>query len=432
MTTPKTDPYWWEDFTPDAGQAPELPAESEVVVVGAGLTGCSAARTLAKSGADVVVLDAQRPGFGASTRNGGMIGGGYRLSLEQMTKRYGTETAHALLRESHIDSLAFATSLIRDEAIACDFHTYGRFRGQWNKAEYDATAHSLDQLRELVPVNIEMIPPQRQRQEVGTGLYCGGMLLHDHGGLHPAKYFNGMLAAARRAGARIVGRTPVHAVTPSGSGFQVVTDKGSVRSGAVLMATNGYTLPDFSALKRRIIPVSSFVIATEELSQDTIDAIMPGQRMVVETRHRHCYYRLSPDQKRFIIGGRAALSVVPQSRATPVLRGLMSEIFPQLKSAAITHSWQGHTGFTFSFLPHIGQIDGIWHAVGFSGSGNAMAPYLGHKAAQAMIGDPAGETAFMKTKLETRSWYQGRPWFLPFVHALYRGHDIRDNFKRGR
>ena len=167
MTTPKTDPYWWEDFAPDAGQAPELPAESEVVVVGAGLTGCSAARTLAKSGADVVVLDAQRPGFGASTRNGGMIGGGYRLSLEQMTKRYGTETAHALLRESHIDSLAFATSLIRDEAITCDFHTYGRFRGQWNKAEYDATARSLDQLRELVPVNIEMIPPERQRQGSG-------------------------------------------------------------------------------------------------------------------------------------------------------------------------------------------------------------------------------------------------------------------------
>ena len=204
MTTPKTDPYWWEDFTPDAGQAPELPAESEVVVVGAGLTGCSAARTLAKSGADVVVLDAQRPGFGASTRNGGMIGGGYRLSLEQMTKRYGTETTHALLRESHIDSLEFATSLIRDEAITCDFHTYGRFRGQWNKAEYDATARSLDRLRELVPVNIEMIPPERQRQEVGTGLYCGAMLLHDHGGLHPAKYLNGMLAAARRAGARIV------------------------------------------------------------------------------------------------------------------------------------------------------------------------------------------------------------------------------------
>jgi glycine/D-amino acid oxidase-like deaminating enzyme len=432
VTTPKTDPYWWEDFAPDTGQTSELPAESEVVVVGAGLTGCSAARTLAMSGAEVVVLDAQRPGFGASTRNGGMIGGGYRLSLEQMTKRYGTETAHALLRESHIDSLAFATALIRDEAITCDFHTYGRFRGQWNKAEYDATARSLDQLRELVPVNIEMIPPERQHLEVGTGLYCGGMMLHDHGGLHPAKYLNGMLSAARRAGARIYGRTPVRAVTPSGSGFQVITGKSTVRCRAVLMATNGYTIPDFSALKRRIIPVSSFVVATEELSQDTIDAIMPGRRMVVETRHRHCYYRLSPDQKRFIIGGRAALSVVPQSSATPVLRGLMSEIFPQLKSAAITHSWQGHTGFTFSFLPHVGQIDGIWHAVGFSGSGNAMAPYLGHKAAQAMIDDPAGETAFMKTKLETRPWYQGRPWFLPFVHALYRGHDIRDNFNRGK
>ena len=432
MTTPNPDPYWWEDLAPDTVQTPQLPAECEVVVVGAGLTGCSASRTLAKSGADVVVLDAQRPGFGASTRNGGMVGGGYRLSLEQMTERYGAETAHALLRESHIDSLAFAASLIEDEAMSCDFHTYGRFRGQWNKAEYDAAARSLDQLRDLVPVNIEMIPPERQRQEVGTDFYCGGMLLRDHGGLHPAKYFNGLLAAARRAGARVYGRTPAHAITPSGSGFQVVTDEGTVHTEAVLMATNGYTTRNFSALKRRIIPVSSFVIATEELSRDTIDAIMPGRRMCVETRHRHCYYRLSPDEKRLVIGGRAALSIVPQSSATRVLHGLMSEIFPQLKSVTITHSWQGHTGFTFSFMPHVGQIDGIWHAVGYSGSGNAMAPYLGHKAALAMIGDSAGETAFMKTELETRSWYQGQPWFLPLVQALYRGYDIRDNFKRGR
>ena len=178
MIAPKSDPFWWEDFAPDTGQLPELPAECEVVIVGAGLTGCSAARTLAGSGTDVVVLDAQTPGFGASTRNGGMTGGGYRLSLEQMTERYGSETAHALLRESHIDSLAFATSLIEDEAITCDYHTYGRFRGLWNKAEYDATARSLDQLRELLPVNIEMIPP-------GTGF----PVVADHHNVLPLSIF---------------------------------------------------------------------------------------------------------------------------------------------------------------------------------------------------------------------------------------------------
>lgn len=429
---PKPDPYWWEERASQEQSPEELPANCDVVVVGAGLTGCSAALTLAKSGASVLLLDAERPGYGASTRNGGMIGGGYRLSLEQMSERYGVDTAHTLLRESHIDSLAFATSLIKDEKIDCDFHTYGRFRGQWNKAEYDATSRMLEQLIKLLPVNIEMIPPERQRQEIGTDFYSGGMLLHDHGGLHPAKYSNGLMMAAQRAGAQIHGATRVTAVQSEGSDFRVETSRGMVRAGGVLMATNGYTTSDFATLKRRVIPVQSFIIATEELPAGLAEEIMPGRRMGVETRTRHCYFRLSPDGRRFIIGGRAALSNVSQAKATRVMRELMCEIFPQLQSAKISHSWTGHTGFTFSFMPHIGKYDGVWHAMGYSGSGNAMAPYLGHKAALAMQGDPAGKTAFMETELETRSWYQNRPWFLPFAHALFRGYDVRDNFTRGR
>ncbi len=429
---PKSDPYWWEEFTPHKQSATDLPEECDVVVVGAGLTGCSAALTLAKSGSNVLLLDAEHPGYGASTRNGGMIGGGYRLSLEQMSKRYGVDTAHELLHESHIDSLAYATSLIREENIDCDFHTCGRFRGQWNRAEYDATSRMLEQLLKLVPIKVEMVPMERQRQEIGTNFYSGGMLLHDHGGLHPAKYSSGLMKAAQRAGAQVHGMTRVSRVTAAGSGFQVETNRGTVRTGGVLMATNGYTTSDFARLKRRIIPVQSFIIATEELPGDLAGEIMPGRRMAVETRTRHCYFRLSPDGRRFIIGGRAALSNISQARATGIMRALMCEIFPQLQSAKISHSWTGQTGFTFSFMPHIGRYDGIWHAMGYSGSGNAMAPYLGHKAALAMQGDPAGKTAFMETTLETRTWYRNHPWFLPFAHTLFRGHDLRDNFTRGR
>jgi glycine/D-amino acid oxidase-like deaminating enzyme len=429
---PKSDPYWWEEFAVFSDRPAELPGACDVLVVGAGLAGCSAALTLAKSGVDVLLLDAQRPGFGASTRNGGMIGGGYRLSLDQMTERYGRDTAHRLLVESHIDSLEFARNRIEQENIDCDYNTYGRFRGQWNKAEYDAASRSLDELRKLVPVNIEMVPREKQRQEIGSDFYSGGMLLHDHGGLHPAKYLTGMLKAAERAGAKIIGHTAVRKVNGSGSGFVVKTDNGAVRAGSVLMATNGYTTRDFSALKRRIIPVSSFLIVTEELPDDLVDDIMPARRMCVETRHRHCYFRLSPDSKRFIIGGRAAMSRISLERAAGILRGLMGEIFPQLKSARISHCWTGQTGFTFSFLPHVGQIDGVWHVAGFSGSGNAMAPYLGHKAAQLMTGNPAGQTAFTKTTLETRHWYRKSPWFLPIAHLLYRLKDHQENFTRGK
>ncbi len=428
----KTDPYWWEDFAAVDDQPTELPADCDVVVVGAGLTGCSAALTFAKASKSVVLLDAQRPGYGASTRNGGMIGGGYRLSLAEMAAKYGPENANRLLVESHIDSLEFAVSRIKDEGIACDYHQYGRFRGQWNKAEYDETARGLDDLRKLVPVNIDMVPPEKQHAEIGSDLYSGGMLLHDHGGVHPGKYLNGMLKAAVRAGAKVFGNTLVTDVTPAGSGFSVTTDQGVIRAGAVLMATNGYTTWDFPKLKRRMIPVSSFLIATEELPEGMVDELMPARRMCVETRNRHCYFRLSPDSKRLVLGGRAAMNKVSAVRSAKVLQGLLAEIFPQTKSLKLTHSWTGQTGFTFSFMPQISQFGGVWHAMGYSGSGNAMAPYLGHKAALQLMGDPAGETAFSQTTLETRFWYQKTPWFLPFAHQLYRLKDIRDDWRRAR
>lgn len=429
---PNSNPYWWEAFTPFQDQPTNFPSDCQVVVVGAGLTGCSAALTLAKAGVNVVVLDAERPGFGASTRNGGMIGGGYRLSPEEMDLLYGADTSQQLLMESHIHSLAFASARIKDEGIDCDHKVYGRFRGLWNDAEYDATAKGLDSLRKRVPVQMEMVPKAEQRREIGSDFYSGGMLIHDHGGLHPGKYLNGMLNAAVRAGAQVFGNTRVTGVTKTGSGFVVETAQGPIRTDSVLMATNGYTTRKFANLKRRIIPVSSFLITSEELPEGMADDIMPTKRMHVETRHRHCYYRLSPDGKRFILGGRAGMSRIPQAWANKVLHGLAAQIFPALGGVKISHCWTGTTGFTFSFMPHVGQFDGIWHALGYSGSGNAMAPYLGHKAALQMIGDTDGETAFSKTSLQTRSWYRKTPWFLPFAHQLYRFVDVKEDFNRGK
>ncbi len=430
---PKSDPYWWEAARPTApGEEAraELPAQVDVMIVGAGLTGSSAALTLAKTGASVLLVDSEAPGYGASTRNGGMVGGGHRLSIDELVARYGTETAHSLLREAHVDSLEYVKGLIRDEAIDCDFHTCGRFSGQRSRDVYDETARNMERLTKIVPIDVRMIPRTEQRREVGTDFYFGGMLLPDHGGLHPGKYHMGLLAAARRAGATVSAPTLVRSVVSSGSGHRVTTTRGDVLASEVLMATNGYTRRRFRPLMRRIVPVSSYIAATGELPEDLIAAIMPGRRMVVETRNRHCYYRLSPDGKRLVFGARAAMHQVSQDTATSVIRGLMAEIFPQLKSVAITHSWNGRLGFTFGMLPHVGRIGGHWHAMGFSGSGNAMAPYLGHKAALAILGHKDAETAFMKTEFSTRFWHFGRPWFLPVAHVMYRVLDIRDDLRR--
>ena len=421
----KSEPYWWEDAAkPVSPTIKDLPKEVDVLVIGAGLTGLSAARTLAKHGKSVLVVDAGAPGIGASSRNGGMIGGGHRLSIDEMESRYGMETALGLLREAHLEASAFCADVIRDESIECDYVECGRFRGLWREDEYEASARGLERLQTLIPLEAEMVPRSDQRAVVATDIYAGGTVFPRHARLNPAKWVTGILAAAVRAGSNVQGDTPVQSVESEGSAFRATTPRGQVRAGSVLAATNGYTTTAMPLLKRRIVPIPSYLAATEELGENRIKALLPAGRMVAESRERHCYYRPSSDGKRLIFGGRAAMFEAPDALARVELRRLLVEIFPDLSGVQFTHSWRGRTGFSFEFVPNVGQINGIWHAMGYSGSGNAMAPYLGHKAALQIIGDPEGATAFSKTRFPTRWWHWGQPWFLPFADLMFRGRDF--------
>lgn len=428
-----TDPFWWEDAgAPCSPKTEHLPTEAEVAIIGAGLTGLSAARTLSKRGKSVLVLDAQAPGIGASSRNGGMVGGGHRMSLPLMEARFGKDIATELLREAHIESSDFVKTLMREEAIECDYAETGRFRGFWRPEEYEAEAAALERLQTLIGVEAEMIPQARQREEIGSDLYAGGMVFPRHGGLNPAKWVSGILAAAQRAGAVVQGDTPVLGLEKEGVAHILETSRGVVRAGQVLVATNGYTPGWLKHLQRRIVPVPSFIVATEILGANRVRSLFPKSRMIVESRVRHCYYRPSPDGQRIVFGGRAAMYETSNDFAERELAGLLHQIFPELGDVKLTHSWRGRTGFSFDFLPNVGQLNGVWHAMGYSGSGNAMAPWLGHKAALQMLGDPEGRSAFSNTGFPRRWWHRGRPWFLPFADALFRLRDVRENSGRAR
>lgn len=438
MTRPQ--PYWWAPakFPDPASPSPTdatpspaaLPAECDVLVIGAGHTGLSAARTLASRGRSAVVLDKEVPGYGASSRNGGMIGGGHRLSVEQLESRFGAQVGHRMLKEAHVEALAFARSVIEDEGIDCDFKQTGRFRGLWLDSEYETSARELERLQAIFDLDAWMVPQARQREEVATDLYAGGTVYAAHGALNPAKYVLGLLAAARRAGAQVFGQTPATGVERSGSGFVVDTPAGKIRAGQVLVATNGYTDGALPWLRRRIVPIPSFIVATEELGENRLRDLFPTGRMVAESRERHCYFRPSPDYKRLIFGGRAAMFPAPDGLAQSELRRLMTEVFPQLGDVTFEHSWSGRTGFSFNFMPNVGERDGIWHAMGYSGSGNAMAPYLGHKVALQMLGDSEGDTAFTQTPFDGRFWHPGKPWFLPFADVFFRLRDRQANARK--
>lgn len=419
-------PWWWEGAEPTAREPIDLPDRAEAVVIGGGYTGLSAALTLARSGHDALVLDAEPIGFGASSRNGGMVSGALKLAAADLAARLGPERARRLLQEA-AGSLAFLEETIARERIDCAYRRTGRLVAAWTPRHYEALLARAEVLTEITGAPVHAVPRERLEEELGSDHYAGGLVVEAAGALHPARYVRGLAAAAARAGAILADRTRVRAISRAADAFRVVTDRGEIRARAVLVATNGYTEPGFGWLARRLIPVGSYMIATEELPSETISALFPRGRMVSDTKRVLNYFRPDPEGRRVLWGGRASFRAVPPERAAPVLHRVMADVFPALKDVRITHAWTGNVAFTFDFLPHLGRHEGVHYALGCQGSGVAIMTWLGHRAALQMAGAANSETAFDALPFPTFPGYRGRPWFLPIVGNWYR---LRDRIDR--
>jgi len=422
----KTDPYWWEaaprEATPSTPQP--LPAGSDVVVVGSGYTGLSCALTLARAGRSVVVLDAETPGHGASSRSGGMVGHGHRLSFVKLKERFGDARALDLIREG-IASLDYTTNLIAREKIDARFARTGRFRGAWSEADFTAIAREAETLSKEAGLPVEIVAKRDQHREIATDKYQGGILFPTHGGLHPALFHTGLLARVREAGVAVIGNTPVTGVRRDLETYMVETERGVIVARDVVIATNGYTGSATRPFARRIVGVPSFLIATERLGENRVKSLIPNGRMIVETRATHFYYRPSPDGTRIVFGGRAALHPIPLDDAARRLSKSLSELLPGLDDVRVDHAWTGNVAFTMSDLPAIGRQDGLWFALGCNGSGVALMPFLGHKLALKILGDPAGLTAYDDIPFRAVPLYSGKPWFLPLMTQWFRFKDAQ-------
>ncbi len=411
-------PYWWEALEESVEDDP-LKDQCDILVIGAGYSGLSAAIAAHDCGAKVAVVDAGVPGEAASTRNGGMFGAHPRLGWEDLAGRFSPEIADAVFAEAK-PALNWAKQLIAQESIDCDLQVTGRIQLAWTRKQFEAQKHLTGHVARS-GVDVHVVERGDLGQEVGTNRYFGGVVFPDHCAIHPAKYHRGLLNAVRKRGIPVTGNARVNGLERVGGGFVANTAQGKVRAGKVILCTNGYTSKPFNWYARRVFPLPSFLIATEELPANLIGHLAPGRRMMVETRARHSYFRVSPDGKRILFGGRAAMRDIPLAEAAKRQHETMCSVWPEMKDVRLSHVWTGNTGFAFNHLPNVGEDRGLHHAMGFSGSGTVMAPYLGAKAAYMAVGDKRAETAYADTRLKTHFLHPGgKPHFLKAANFWYR------------
>ncbi len=416
LSMKQTHPYWWEAAPPQSlPQAPVAP-RCDVVIVGAGYTGLSAAITLARAGRSVQVFDKMRPGEGASTRNGGIASGNLRPSFSEMVRKFGEQRALAIQMEAKAareDLIDF----IQRENIDCDFALPGRFSGASNPGDYERLAREAEMLSKQLKIEAYAVPRAEQRSVLGTDYYHGGMVRNDIGGLHPAKLHAGMLKLAQASGALVHGETAVLSVHSSGAGFNVETARGRVACSHVITGTNGYTDQSDRWLRRRLVPVRSRIIATAPLSDNLMRELMPKGVMCSETRKLHYYYRPSPDGRRILFGGRDGTIAGDPAWPTENLRRALTDIFPVLHDVEITHTWFGHVAMNRDMIPRIFSKEGVRYAAGYCGSGVVWARWAGQKAAQQVLGLPEGTSALAFRPPPAVPLFNGTAWFMPAVFA---------------
>jgi glycine/D-amino acid oxidase-like deaminating enzyme len=427
----KSEPLWWEAAPPQRlAKTPVVP-HCDVVIVGAGYTGLAAALTLVRAGRSVQVFDRQRPGEGASTRNGGIASGSLRLSFPAMICKFGIDRAIAFQAEAKAAREDLA-DFIRRENIDCDFNLAGRFTGASAAKDYEPMAREAELLRKHLAIDAHAIPRGEQHTILGTDFYHGGMLRADIGGLHPAKLLAGMLARVCEAGAIVHGETAVLGVRHQAQDFEVETTRGRVKAFCVVVGTNGYTDRVDPWLRRRMVPVRSRIIATAPLSANMMCSLMPRGVMCGETRKLHYYYRPSPDGRRILFGGRDGTITGDSPRPSQALKRALVDIFPDLHGAEITHSWFGYVAMNRDMLPRIFTRNGVRYAAGYCGSGVVWARWAGKKTALQIIGDADGKSTLDFRPPPAVPLFNGTAWFMPAVYSWLRFRDAIDRLSRAR
>ena len=405
--------YWLTTVPMPMPPPQPLPETADVAVIGAGFTGLSAALALARRGAKVVVLESQTIGWGASSRNGGMVLTGLKLGVNKLISMYGRELTRRMYTAS-LETVATVERIVQEEQIVCDFARTGHLEVACKQAHFDDYSRQVEVIAREFDHRLRVVPRGELGGEIGSGIYYGGMVDEISTGLNPARYVAGLAVATMEAGAQIHERTSLQSAqreTRNGAaGFRVQTSQGTFWTHNLLVGTSGYTGRATPALQKKIIPIGSFIITTEILPEKLARELSPRNRQIYDSKNYLYYYRLTPDN-RLLFGGRAAF--FPETdrtirKSAELLRRGMIEVYPQLRDTKVEYVWGGTLDFCFDMMPHAGH-------------GVAMATWQGQKMAQwiaeGKTDNPFTEIAFPGAPL---GLYKGKPWFLPFAGAYYK------------
>ncbi len=412
----KNTPYWWEAAPPRSLEQRLIDKDCDVAIIGGGYAGLCAALHLARAGRKVQLFEREQLGFGASSRNGGFTSGNIRPDNATIVRKFGAERATRIAAEGH-EARRFMIDFLAREGIDANFQLVGRFYGAMTRAQYDVMARDAEALERITGVQSYAVPVHEVHRHIATDLYAGGSVRMDIGGLHPAKFHAELVRLCLAEGVTIQSECRVEHVAQGLEKHSVMTSRGSTQARDVLVCTDGYTDHSDRWLRQRLVLLRSRIIATEEIGEERVRALVPGLKMLTDTRKMTYYFRPSPDGRRILFGGRDVSSHGDPESATKHNYHEMCRVFPELEGVGISHSWFGYVAMNRDMVPRIFQRGAIHYATGFCGSGVVWAPWLGLKVAQKILGVPESQSGFDFRPPGLVPTWRGKAWFMPLVFA---------------
>ena len=408
---------YWLAPPPAPAVGGEPPERTDVLVVGGGFTGLTAALRLRQAGCDVTLLDERPLGSGASSRNGGMVLPGLTQDLFKVARRVGDEATARMVKEAS-EAVMAVENLVAEGNIDCSFRRTGHLTAAFKPSHMAWLEKKADALNNRFGEKVRLLSAKEARAEIGSELYHGGVLNSTGAGVHPARLAAGVIRMAGEAGVRLCENTEALRIERTGDGFRVTTNQGPVRADRVVIATNGYSGRLVPWLRRRVVTVRSLMIATEPLPSEVVDTILPNDRMISDTKIFLYYFRRSPDGQRILFGGRPKSPQLSLRENGYFMWQNLLSVYPQLKEFPIEYVWWGRLGFTMDRMPHIGRHDGLYYAMGYCGHGVALATCFGERLADLVL-ERGAASDFGRIRFKAIPFYDGRPWFLPLVYKYF-------------